>query len=826
MDTTLQLALEQEMFRASAEKLRADIAKAKSRNTEDETPYASRLMTAKIEAVSLGIAALVERWASGEKALRSAKAVKFISLLEPEVCAALALKGVLAGITKRRTLQNCGITIGRMVEDELAWRAFETQAPDEAKITAKKISTKSSYAHRRRIVGVMAARVEVARPEWTDAERLSVGVKLAEIVQETTAMITFEKAKASAKAAQMIYVTTTPETLTWIEKFVGWYAAVSPEWWPMIVPPKPWDGPWGGGYYSRIPRPIPLVKRAKRGYLEELANVDMPDVYTAINTVQNTGYAVDKWTLDVIEQVWASGVTVAGLPSREPVVVPNKPHDIDTNAEARLEWRKKAAMVYDGNIRILSKRLQLDQGLKMARRFSSEEAIYFPHQFDFRGRIYAICGLSYQGPDWMKGLLKFSSGKPIENVNAAGYLMMQGASLWGADKGSLDDRMAWVEENSAAIIRAGTDPLSDYWWADADKPWQFLQWCHEWATFSDRGYGFVSSFICSADGTCNGLQHFSAMLRDEVGGAAVNLVPGDKPADIYRRVAEVVTAKLSSNPSDSVVTTRPPLTDAEWSRRWLSFGIDRKITKRAVMVLPYGGTQYSTREFIEEAIHERGGDTPFGHITKDQDEKASETDGAFAASLFLAAPVWDAIGEVVIAARVAMGWLKKVASLVAAEGHPVTWRTADGFPVQQAYYDTRTKRVELILAGVCVKLVIREELPTISKRRQEQGVSPNFVHSCDGTALRMYVNTAVENGIDSFALVHDSFGCVAADYETMQACLRSAFVDLYQSHDVMEEFRQTVEVFLPEASKELLPAVPPKGTLDIEAVKRSDFFFA
>lgn len=827
MDDIRQLALEQEMFRASADKLRALIAKAKSRNAEDETPYASRLMTGKIEAVSLGVTALVDRWKSGEHALRSAKAVPFLAQLEPEVCAALALKGVLAGITKRRTLQNCGIVIGRMIEDELAWRSFEEQAPKEAAITAKKISTKSNYGQRRRIASVMAGRVDAARPDWTDTQRLSVGVKLIEIVAETTNMIVLEKAKATAKSAQMIYVSTTPETLDWIERFTGWYAEVSPEWWPMITKPKAWDGPWGGGYYSRIPRPIPLVKRAKRGYLEELANVEMPDVYAAINTVQNTGYAVDAWTLDIIEQVWANAMDVAGLPSREPGAIPLKPADIDTNPEARLEWRKKAAMAYDGNIRILSKRLQLDQGLKMARRFSSEPAIYFPHQYDFRGRIYAICGLSYQGPDWMKGLLKFSHGKPIENADAAGYLMMQGASLWGADKGSLDDRMKWVQDNEEAILVAGSDPLSDYWWADADKPWQFLQWCHEWASFSHTGYGYVSSFICSADGTCNGLQHFSAMLRDEVGGAAVNLVPAATPADIYAKVAEVVTAKLRLNVSDSGGTiTRPPLADAEWARRWLSFGIDRKITKRAVMVLPYGGTQYSTREFIEEAINERGKETPFGYVTTDQDGKESDSTGTFAASLYLASPTWEAIGEVVVAARVAMGWLKKVASLVAAEGHPVTWRTADGFPVQQAYYDTKVRTVDLLLSGVRCQLKIREELPTISKRRQEQGVSPNFVHSCDGTALRMYVNTADANGIDSFALVHDSFGTVAADYEMMQACLRSAFVDLYQQHDVMEELRDSVHALLPETSQAELPAVPPKGTLDLEAVKQSDFFFA
>lgn len=832
-----QLALEEEMFRASADKLRAEIAKAKSRDAEDETPYSARLMVGKIEAVANGVREFVAPFLAG-KPVKKAIAIKFIRLLEPEVAAALALKGVLAGVTKRRTMQRCAIIIGRMVEDELMWRSFEQQKPEEAKITERKLAGTGSYRHRKRVAGVMAGRAGVDRIEMTEVERLNVGTKLLEIVIEKTGMVELHSAGSgipgptvSGGRDQMYYIMPKPETLDWIERFTGWYAAVSPEWWPTILPPKPWTSPQGGGYYSRIPRPIPLVKNSRKAYMVELENVDMPDVYSAVNAVQATGYKVDEWVLDVLEQVWANNLRIAGLPRRDTDELPTKPADIDTNEEARKEWRKAAALVYAGNVRLLSRRVQLDQGLKMARRFASEPAIYFPHQYDFRGRLYAIPLLSYQGPDWMKGLLRFAEGKPINDADTAAFLMIQGANLWGEDKGTLDDRLAWVEAHEEQIKLAGTDPLADYWWAEADKPWQFLQWCREWAQFVERGYGFVSSFICSADGTCNGLQHFSAMLRDPVGGCAVNLCPSTKPSDIYAKVADVVTAKLRLIASHSGEVTKdvPPRAAHEWARAWLEFGINRKTTKRSVMVLPYGGTQYSTREFVEDAIRDRlavGEINPFVCQIRNKEGVLTDSDGIFAASLFLAPLVWESIGEVVIAARTAMGWLKKAASLVAQEGLPVTWQTPDGFPVQQAYYDTAQHRVKLQLAGTEVKLMIREELPTISKRRQEQGVSPNFVHSCDGTALRQYVVLAKENDINSFAVVHDSFGSLAADFSMMQACLREAFVDLYQNHDVLEDLRTHIAPILSGERKGELPEVPPKGALDLEAVKQSDFFFA
>lgn len=63
-----------------------------------------------------------------------------------------------------------------------------------------------------------------------------------------------------------------------------------------------------------------------------------------------------------MEQVWALGHDVAGLPRREMLALPPKPDDIDTNEETRKDWRKAAAKVYADNVRLLSKRMQFDQG--------------------------------------------------------------------------------------------------------------------------------------------------------------------------------------------------------------------------------------------------------------------------------------------------------------------------------------------------------------------------------------------------------------------------------------------------------------------------------
>jgi DNA-directed RNA polymerase len=46
------------------------------------------------------------------------------------------------------------------------------------------------------------------------------------------------------------------------------------------------------------------------------------------------------------------------------------------------------------------------------------------------------------------------------------------------------------------------------------------------------------------DGTCSGLQHWAALLRDEKIGEFVNLLPSDAPKDLYAKVATRAEAAM------------------------------------------------------------------------------------------------------------------------------------------------------------------------------------------------------------------------------------------------------------------------------------------
>ncbi|KAG0163970.1 hypothetical protein DFQ30_010697 [Apophysomyces sp. BC1015] len=279
------------------------------------------------------------------------------------------------------------------------------------------------------------------------------------------------------------------------------------------------------------------------------------------------------------------------------------------------------------------------------------------------------------------------------------------------------------------------------------------------------------------------------MLRDEVGGSATNLLPAVKPNDIYQRVADVVQRKLTDLKTDQLSER-----DRQLAKLWLAHGINRKLVKRSVMTLPYGSTRYSCAEFIVADYLMKGEATEFD---KSQYNVAAN---------FLSHLVWNAIGEVVVAATSAMAWLQKCASALIKSGQPqIRWTTPSGFPVVQVYTKPEFERVNsLLLGGVRIKVAINGDEPHIN--RHKNGISPNFVHSMDASHLTMTVHECAKAGIDSLAMIHDDYGTHAADAQRLFEIVRETFVRMYEENDPLNWFRDHYDG---------LPTVPKAGSLDI-----------
>jgi DNA-directed RNA polymerase len=530
------------------------------------------------------------------------------------------------------------------------------------------------------------------------------------------------------------------------------------------------------------------------------------DVLRALNTVQETPWRINKFTLGVIQHFWNENIEIDAVPSRVDLELPPRVDDAVWQEMTRVERgdvKERRRFVYTENTRLKSLRDALRRKLSLAERFADTPAVYFPHRLDFRGRVYPVTqDLNPQADDMGKALLEFANGKPLGKVGSY-WLSIHLANAFGMDKLPMAERLAWVEANAQQIVGAAEHPtegsdLNDGkpWWCLADSPWQFLAACRAWAGYLAEGPDYVCHTPVHVDGSCNGLQHLSAMGRDPVGAAATNLRNLAERQDIYQIVADKLSAAVEFDAKQG----------HKIASRWWG-NVNRAVVKRAVMTVPYGVTDMGIRD---QLVRDRW--------CQGMDGRPSDNAG------YLRDQLKEAISDTVVAARSTMDWFQAVALKRAEENLPLDWSSPSGLMVRQAYYRLRLKRVITMVGKVQYRprTYIEQMDGDLEKRKQVLAASPNIIHSFDAAHMVMTVNHAKEvHGLSDFVVVHDSFGTHAADMSALGVALRSTFVDIYREN----WFERLTEEFVSDYPG-ILPDPPPMGDFDIEEVKDATYFFA
>lgn len=779
-----QLTLEAKMLDLGKERFRSRLDKERQRGQVTNAGATSRV----IDYIYPAMAEKIGEWKKGIEtsgAGRQPQAYAHLKDLEPELLAYIGVRVVFDLIMGRGgcTEHRAALSIGGWVEHECRVRAFaqtHKRYLDKTLKEARKRSGNTDYL-RTITINAMNKKDDKWSP-WKHSLSVSVGFVVIQSLLDCGGIIERDTSKSE------VHLYLSPKTLDWINQTSDAMEELAPTVLPCIEKPLPWSTPYNGGYHSEQMRekyPI-LTAFHRKDRLKLLEQANMPAVYRAINAVQDTGWKINTNVLRVMSHLWEHKLDFDVLPEVRDLPLPPRPADIDTDPDVLKQWKRTASEVYTQRIRQGSKRLNLKRTIDVATEYK-DKTLHYVCQADFRGRLYMQgAGPNPQGTDYQKALLLFAEGKPIGDSGVA-WLAIHVANTFGVDKVSLAERINWTLENQSDILRCTEDPLEYRWWTTADQPWLFLAACYEWAGYVKEGTSFVTHLPISVDGSCNGLQHYSAMLRDPVGGEATNLVPMSTPQDIYGRVANVTVAK---DPTLKGIVTR-------------------SVAKRPVMVLPYGGTIASCKDYVRASLREAG--------HKFEPEREAE----------IASLVWNSIGDVVVAAKEGMAFLRKMAAAMSKKKEHVSWVTPSGWPVLQQYFDMKQNRTDVMVMGKRVQYAHHEpKLDTVDGRRSGQGLPPNFVHSLDAAALVGMVNLAMDEGITQFAVVHDSFGTLAPDMDMLGACIRTSFVHMYEDHDVLNELRQRVaSVVGPRVAKNLEP-VPTKGKLDIRGVLESPFFFA
>lgn len=575
---------------------------------------------------------------------------------------------------------------------------------------------------------------------------------------------------------------------------------------PMVVEPLPWTGFDKGAYQES---PVPLVRlkageKDQRLYAEAaIARGDMDQVAKGLDVLGRTAWRINRPVLAVFLEVWNSGEAQADIPPLHPQIpVPTEPEP-SSDSLVRRNWIKEIKTAQNLKQSYHSVRCFMNFQLEIARAYRDQE-FFFPHNVDFRGRAYPVPPyLNHMGADHVRGLLRFSKGKELGERGLM-WLKVHLSNVYGFDKASLNDRESFATENIDNIFDSAHNPLKGKrWWLEAEDPWQCLAACIELtaALESPDPTKFISHLPVHQDGTCNGLQHYAALGGDSWGARQVNLMPGEKPADVYSAVADLVIKEL-----DEDIALGNEMAKA------LQGKIKRKVVKQTVMTNVYGVTFSGAKKQVQKQL-----DALYPELRKQSGIEAGLLSSYVTTKIFKALSTmfrgahdiqyW--LGE--IGGRVCRALTAEQLKRIEEEGiekpaagssrssssdilsmmrSTIIWTTPLRMPIVQPYRKTSSTVITTCMQSLVLNKPDRFD--PVNRRKQLQAFPPNFIHSLDASHMLLSALECDELGL-TFAAVHDSFWTHAADVDTMNRVLRDAFIRIH-SEDVIKRLASEFEV--------------------------------
>ncbi|EXJ84359.1 hypothetical protein A1O3_05026 [Capronia epimyces CBS 606.96] len=585
---------------------------------------------------------------------------------------------------------------------------------------------------------------------------------------------------------------------------------------PMVCPPRPWKGFYDGGFLEST-QPFLRVKyneTSQKDYgMAAAERGDLDQLFEGVDILGQTGWRINKNVFSVMLEAWNSGEEVANLPPLNKVYPEVERPGENAPPQERWNWFLKMRMIDNERSGIHSNRCFQNFQMEIAKAYL-DETFYLPHNVDFRGRAYPIPPyLNQMGADNARGLLLFDKGREL-GADGLRWLKIHMANVYGYDKASLSDRAQFPMDHIDEIYDSVQNPLTGKrWWLTAEDPWQCLATCYELTNALDSAdpTKYVSHLPIHQDGSCNGLQHYAALGGDLEGARQVNLEPGDKPADVYTGVCELVKADIREDAAKG-----DPLA------KMLDGRISRKVVKQTVMTNVYGVTFLGAVRQVRKQVEA---------LLPDVDE--ARLSGK--ASAYIARKIFKGLGALFSGAHEIQYWLGDCANRISSSISPaqlermyqkeygdrptlperamarykkvkskevyesgrflstVIWTTPLKLPVVQPYRVNKGVKIQTNLQNITLAQPTVGD--SVNKRKQLQAFPPNFIHSLDATHMILSALKANELGL-TFSAVHDSFWTHAADVNTLSDLLRDAFIRMH-SEDIVgrlaAEFRMRYE---------------------------------
>jgi DNA-directed RNA polymerase, mitochondrial len=600
----------------------------------------------------------------------------------------------------------------------------------------------------------------------------------------------------------------------------------SPVFPPSTEPLRPWTDGRSGGYLSKhdvISMPFVRGHRADHEAVEAaFKDGTMREHVDGVNGLQDVWWKINRRMLPVVKQF--AGEDRGKMRVEGPV----RRVTIERKIDERRRIIARDGLAPDGGG--VGKRvspLLVAKDVARAEELASTP-FCLPYSCDFRGRLYPVPYFNYSRADYMRSLLLFENGLPINtddgfsNFKGIELLMMHAANC--ADFGRISkkpfgERVEWAWDNRALIKDIAADPIGAVKeWRDPnnkrekpDKHFSFVAACFELAEAWKDPDNFVTHLPVTFDATCSGIQHLVMMTGDEVVGRMVNLIPGEDPQDVYLVIHGRVVERIEREREGP---------SADKAAFWLDVAnlgdirTGRKLTKGPGMTFAYSATVSGMTEQVLDAWD----DLPSKH---------NQPPPTWEDRRYLASHIYEAAREVLVKPAQVMDFIKELATIRAKHNLPFTCRLPTGFPWHSTYYEPNTHRVTHPLDSLSVyqkaKLGVDWDEEKIDKRKARSSTAPNWTHGMDSSHLIRVRNAAARDGIKDVVGVHDSFGCLAPKAVRLRQIIGVEMSLLYTTYNVLGRLRRAAIEGLPPNVK--VPEGPETGKLNLMDVQRAEYAF-
>lgn len=592
---------------------------------------------------------------------------------------------------------------------------------------------------------------------------------------------------------------------------------------PIEQKPLDWsfeDGVLKGGFHTFQ---YPLVRANNRDVDYSLYG---KEIFDAVNYIQAQPWKINVDVLNEMKKNVKAPIKEDYIKSNFPDIKLcewdiklNEEHNLTEERVAELQAHRKTFLeesaIYAGERKDYESALGKYRSVKLAMKIAEEyvgKVFYFPHNYDFRGRIYPLSvGLTPQGSSAVKALLLYAETKPVSKSGMEwnwAYL----ATLYG------DDKLNFHERVKRGIELINTD------YKEADEPYEFLSHQLELKRWL-RDETYQPNTRIHLDASCSGSQICSSMIGDRSGAEATNVLPMfdengiQVRQDAYMRVAE----KAIEN-TNSLIELEEDSESKEDLKMFLKQLNEngRKLAKVPTMVSIYSGTINSMKDNVFENLRSFGVERKY--ITPKKTYKYAKI-------------IYDSIGDTLVGGKMFEQYIQKMSGLIAKGNKSMSWTTIDGFHVYSEKNKLlKPKRIWCMLPNSRRRAPLNKKSYSkdISVPKMKSGSSPNFVHTIDSTLLRMVALKMREEGIVMQDFIHDSFGCHANEVESMLRITKQCFIELMAS-DIIARLHEelSAQVPLDEKSQDALQKIVPPKLTDfdptnggINQVHLSEFFFS